>query len=249
MARPRDNATPPATATPPAVVALHLFGVARLPTALRLMASTRTSVRRLPGCTFAKLLGTGTGDSFTLRDADRRHWAALTCWETDAALEAGEAAPPLRAWRAAAYEQARILMRPLRSRGRWSGREPFGAPDRAAAATGAGPVAALTRARIRPAQWRTFWSAVPAVAADAHRGGMLLGLGIGEAPVLLQGTYSIWADAPTLDEFTYRRRPHATAIRRTTETGWYAEELFARFAVTDVSGRYRDRPVVLPPPR
>lgn len=226
---------------PPAVVALHVFGVAHLPTALRLMASTRASVRRLPGCTFAKLLGTGTGDTFTLRDADRRHWAALTCWRTSAALAAGEGAPPMRAWQAAAYEQARILMRPLRSRGRWAGREPFGTPDRAAGASYAGPVAALTRARIRPTQWRTFWAAVPAVAADAHRGGMLLGLGIGEAPVLLQGTYSIWTGIEALDDFTYRRPPHAAAIRRTAATGWYAEELFARFAVTAASGRYRGR--------
>lgn len=238
---------PAAAAATPALVAMHVFGVARLPSALRLMATTRRAVRRAPGCTFAKLLGTGTGDTFTLRDADRRHWAMLTCWTTTAALEAYESSRPFLAWQDSAYEQARILMRPWRSRGRWAGLTPFGEPAHPVRDALPGPVAALTRARIRWGRWRTFWAAVPAVAADAHRGGMLLGLGIGEAPPLLQGTFSLWVDAAALEEFTYRRAPHADAIRRTAETRWYAEELFARFAVIDTSGRYRDAPLALPP--
>ena len=37
-------------------------------------------------------------------------------------------------------------------------------------------------------------------------------------------------------------------MARTREVGWYAEELFARFAVVGVEGAYAGRPVALPAP-
>ena len=41
--------------------------------------------------------------------------------------------------------------------------------------------------------WRTFWASVPPV-ADAldDSPGLMLRVGIGEAPVGLQGTFSVW---------------------------------------------------------
>ena len=52
-----------------------------------------------------------------------------------------------------------------RRRGRWAGRDPFGDP---APRRVEGPVAALTRARIRTTKARTFWRSVPPVSADLH---------------------------------------------------------------------------------
>jgi hypothetical protein len=71
-------------------------------------------------------------------------------------------------------------------------------------------------------------------------------IGIGEAPVGLQGTFSIWRDARALSDFAYRAPEHASVIRRTRELGWYAEELFARFAVLDARGTYRGADLGLP---
>ena len=66
--------------------------------------------------------------------------------------------------------------------------------------------------------------------------GVLFRMGIGEAPVGLQGTFSVWRDSSALRDFAYREPAHAAVIERTTRTGWYAEDLFARFAVLDVTG-------------
>jgi len=63
-------------------------------------------------------------------------------------------------------------------------------------------------------------------------------VGIGEAPVGLQGTFSVWRDAAALKTFAYDGDTHAAVIARTRETGWYAEELFARFAVERLDGRF-----------
>jgi hypothetical protein len=103
-----------------------------------------------------------------------------------------------------------------------------------------GPVAAITRARIRPRKAATFWRAVPPVSLDLHQvGGLQLAFGIGEAPIGLQGTFSLWDDAGALNAFAHQRSPHLEAIRRTEQEGWYVEELFARFEVRGVEGSYR----------
>ena len=100
-----------------------------------------------------------------------------------------------------------------------------------------GPVAAVTRARLSLRKAATFWRAVPPVSADLHAGGgVRLAVGIGEAPVGLQGTLSLWESATALREFAHRRPAHVEAIRRTAEEGWYSEELFARFAVESCTG-------------
>ena len=71
--------------------------------------------------------------------------------------------------------------------------------------------------------------------------GMRLAVGIGEAPVGLQGTFSLWESASALTDFAHRGPAHREAIRRTAEIGWYAEELFARFAVVSIEGTYDGR--------
>lgn len=227
----------PGAAPPPAVVALHVWGTTSVPRSLLRMGMDRGPVRSLAGCSFAKLLGTGSGHTFTMRDADPHHWALLTCWTDEDGPVRLERSVPGAAWSAIASEQARFLLRPLSSRGRWSSRRPFGDPS---PTRWDGPVASLTRARIKPAQWLRFWRSVPSVAYDAnHGGGLLLGLGIGEAPLGLQGTFTVWRDRKVLGDFAYHRSPHALAVQRTAELGWYAEELFSRFALLEASGHYR----------
>ena len=72
--------------------------------------------------------------------------------------------------------------------------------------------------------WRVPVTAVPAA------------FGIGEAPLGWQGTVSIWRRPADLVRFAYRHPEHQRAIERTPATGWYAEELFARFAVVGIAG-------------
>jgi hypothetical protein len=225
----------------PALVTLHLWGVPRraVPAAVARMGLDRVPLRRTPGLRFAKLLGTGDGRTFTVRDSDPRHWGLLATWDGPDDAAAFARSRTARAWARLAEETLVTTLRPLASRGRWAGRTPFGdpVPQRAA-----GPVASLTRARIRPLKALTFWRAVPPVSTDLHRvDGLRLAVGIGEAPVGLQGTFSLWESAAALQEFAHRRTPHQVAVRRTAEEDWYAEELFARFAVLDVAGTFRGR--------
>lgn len=220
----------------PALVTLHVWGVPRTaaPAAFLAMGRDRRPVRRTPGLRFAKLLGTGDGRTFTVRDADPRHWGLLATWADAEAAAAFEGSSVVRRWDARAEERLRVALRPLTSTGRWAGRQPFGTP---VPQRHDGPVAALTRARLRPRLARQFWRAVPPVSTVLHASpGLLLALGIGEAPVGLQGTFSLWESAAALRDFAHGSPEHRAVIARTHEVGWYAEELFARFAVVSAVG-------------
>lgn len=206
-----------------------------VPRALWRMAVDRRAVSNLPGAQFGKLLGTGDGRTFTVRDADPLHWAVLVSWDSPADAERYEDSRPVSAWRGFATERLQVRLAPLSSRGRWSGREPFG-PARSGEDDG-GPVASITRARLRPTKAASFWRAVPPVAADLHRvPGLRCAIGVGEAPLGFQGTFSLWDSTSAMKEFAHRRSAHRAVMAATPREDWYAEEMFARFRVLEVRG-------------
>jgi hypothetical protein len=208
-------------------ISLHVWRVPRrrLGAAFLRMARDPRAVRSRPGVRFAKFLGTGTGDSFGPGDADLSRFAAVV-------VSDGEVALP--EWDRIADASARIDLAPLHSRGTWSGRRPF---EPAVKDKPDGMVLAMTRARLRPVKALTFWRAVPPVVAELHAApGLLARFGIGEAPVGWQGTVTVWRGATDLVGFAYRQPEHRAVIARTPADNWYAEELFARFAVRDIAG-------------
>ena len=207
---------------PPRAVPGALWRVARLPRALR----------RAGDVGFVKLLGTGRGSGFGITAGDPCRWAALTVWTG--------APRPLVAFDRIAAAHCRLTLRPIAARGRWAGREPFTPTTRPASDDG--PVLVLTRARLRPTRAVPFWRAIgPVAAALPHADGLLTAFGIGEAPIGFQGTVSVWAGGADVNAFAYRTAEHAAVVRATPERRWYAEELFARLAVLDVTG---DREVI-----
>ncbi|MEN9922798.1 MAG: hypothetical protein RIS09_312, partial [Actinomycetota bacterium] len=93
-------------------------------------------------------------------------------------------------------------------------------------------VLVITRARIKLRWWRYFYSQVPAVIHDLNaQEGLLERFGIGEAPLGLQGTISIWKNSQAINNFAYNTVSHKEVIQKTENLDWYAEELFARFSI------------------
>lgn len=228
---------------PPAVVTLHLWGIpwSVVPQALLRVVTQPPRIRHYPGVTFAKLLGTARSDTFAPKDTDLQHWGLLVCWDSRQSAAAFERSRHVYAWDQQSDERLRLGLRPVASRGSWSGRTPFGEPSTEMDAS----AVAITRARLRFSRMRMFREAVPPV-VDALRqaSGLAMAVGVGELPVGLQGTLSAWHRAEDLKSFAYAGA-HRDVIARTPQVGWYAEELFARFAVLECEGSYLGRELQL----
>ena len=215
---------------------LHLWRVrpSRVPAAVLRMGLDRLLLRDAEGLLFHKLVGTGDGRTFGPADADVRTWGLVAVWRDARAARDFEGHATPRGWRRIAEEEWRGDLRCLRTKGEWGGQHPFTVDP--AVAKWTGPIAAITRARLRPAQMMRFWRSVPPVVADLDHDGPSLRVGIGEAPVGLQGTFTVWPDLAALTAFAYQRPAHRQAISDTHRLDWYAEEMFARFALVAQRG-------------
>ena len=203
-----------------------------LPVAILFMAIHKFALKRLPGVSFIKLLGTGKGESFTPKDADPYRWGALVTIQKDN-LDNLDKSKVIRGWQRIAKKEYRAILKPISVHGLWSGKQPFEVEK----FDWNGKIAAITRARI---VWRKnliFWRAVPPVTISLHQSpGLINAIGIGEAPIGLQGTFSLWESAAQLRDFAYKGQAHTQAIKATEENKWYSEELFSRFAVVQERG-------------
>ena len=201
-----------------------------IPFALLAMAVDRFTLSRSKNVGFYKSLGTGKGETFTPADANSLRWG-LVAQVHD--LESFDQSLVVKRWRTRSVEEFRAILEPISSHGKWAGKEPFVASS----TNWDGPVVAITRARIKWHQNFRFWSSVPPVTMSLKSApGLISAIGIGEAPIGLQGTFSLWESAAAIREFAYKGAAHQKAIADTATYNWYSEELFARFAVKDVRG-------------
>jgi hypothetical protein len=218
------------------VTVAYFFTIGRkgIPFAFLSMAIDRMRSRKFTGISFSKLLGTGTGNTFTPSDADLTRWGMVVVIDKSRVADFDSSAIVTN-WRKRSTSEFRAILSPLSSHGLWAKTNPFdftaplSSPD--------AQIAAITRARIKWHQNFRFWGAVPPVVTDLHNSpGLITAIGIGEAPTGLQGTFSLWKSAAALRDFAYKGQAHQVAIKQTETIGWYSEELFARFEVLELRG-------------
>ena len=216
---------------------VYFFTIPRksIPFAFASMAIDRLRTRLFTGISFSKLLGTGTGKTFTPSDADLTRWGMVVVMDKNR-IDAFDQSSIVANWRKRSLSEFRAVLAPLSSHGLWAKKNPFdftsplSHPD--------AQIAAITRARIKWNKNFTFWGAVPPVVTDLHNSpGLIAAIGIGEAPIGLQGTFSLWQSASALRDFAYKGKAHQVAIAQTESIGWYSEELFARFEVLELRGQ------------
>jgi hypothetical protein len=218
------------------ITVAYFFSIPRksIPFAFWSMAIDRIRSRKFTGISFSKLLGTGTGKTFTPSDADLLQWGMVVVIDKER-LAAFDESTIIKSWRKRSTSEFRALLSPLSSHGLWSKAEPF-LPTQALSNPDA-QIAAITRARIKWNHNFRFWRAVPPVVTDLNSSpGLIAAIGIGEAPIGLQGTFSLWESSKAIRDFAYKGQAHKVAIEQTASIGWYSEELFARFEVLEMRG-------------
>jgi len=201
-----------------------------IPFALFAMAIHRIPLMLDEGCTFWKLMGSGKNGKFTLKP-DWQMWVTLAEWKTREDFNRFHQNSFISSWwRNFSTEQWTILCEPLASHGKWSGKEPFTSKPTGKDSITSEPIVVLTRATIRPAKIKSFWSNVGLVSAIMDKSqGYITSFSMGEAPFYLQATLSVWESMDDVINFAYKSPEHAEVIRKTRSENWYSEELFARF--------------------
>ena len=202
--------------------------------AFAMMGLARGPLSRIPGIGFWKLCGSGTGEGFTPLP-NTSVYAILATWpDAQAAQNGVQSAQIFRRYHARSSEAWTVFMTADTARGAWSGQAPFVATPQGQN----GPLAALTRATLRPGTLARFWRRVPniskVIGTDPN---VVFKMGIGEIPWLHQVTFSIWPDAAAMANFA-RTGPHADAIDAVRREGWFNEELYARFTLLSDIGTW-----------
>ena len=208
----------------------RLFGWVRFPTA-------HGALRGTPGLRFLKVLGAGRGGGFGV--APSASIQGLFCLFDDAASADAFIARNggFEPWRRRAREVFTVRLRAYSVRGTWSGV----APEIGARAPVSGPIAALTRASIRPTRARRFWAMEPPAETELEAAdGCLVAAGVGEAPLLRQATFSIWDSVASMDAYA-RTGAHLAAIRASAQGAFFSESMFVRFVPEDARGSWRGR--------
>lgn len=203
---------------------------------MRLVLGDRP-LRGTPGLVFTRVLGSGQDGGFVLRPGLDHHGLFLLFDGEPAADRFLEASPVLAQYRAHARECCVLKLRATSARGSWAGRTiapTMTAPDH-------GPVAALTRGSVRASRLWPFWRHSPATQASvAGAPGCELAMGLGEAPLLRQATFSLWRDQAAMDAYA-RSGAHLQAIRASMQGGHLKESMFVRFVPLWIAGSWKGR--------
>ncbi len=229
------TAAPPVQAGEVVVVVLVDFAPQALWWGWSRLVLQRWPLRRVPGLRFAKVLGSGHDGGFGLRPSRTRQGLFLAFDGEVLARDFIAQSPVMAGYRAHARELCVALLQACSSKGSWSGTR----LNVSAEAPTEGPIAALTRASIRPSRARRFWRIQPGTErALAQSSGCLLAVGLGEAPVLRQATFSLWENAAAMDAYA-RSGAHGDAIRAAYSGGFFSETMFVRFRPLSLQGSWQ----------
>ena len=172
---------------------------------MRLVAGA-TPYKNVPGLTMAKVMGSGHGGGFSLRPSATHQGLICTFTQLDLALEFLQS-PAVQAYRSRARECWAGVLSVQSARGHWD-KQAWQASSAQAMGVHAqtpGPVAVLTRASIMPTKAMAFWRYAPAAQADLNQApGCLLAMGLGEAPLVRQCTFSVWQDTAAMLQYAHQ---------------------------------------------
>ncbi len=198
----------------------------------------RFALKREAGITFVKVLGSGENAGFGLRPSPS-HQGLFCAFVDDTAAENFIAhSRVVSAYREHAREFFCVKLKAFSSRGTWASESPL---TIVATSPNDSRIAALTRASIRPSIAAKFWRrAPPAELSLQNASGCLLAVGLGEAPLLRQATFTIWESVAAMDAYA-RTGAHLEAIRAAHAGDFFSESMFTRFIPYDARGVWKSQ--------
>jgi spheroidene monooxygenase len=195
------------------------------------------------GLLFSKVMGSGHGGGFGLRPSGS-HQGLVCLFEDEAAATQFCRGSQVQAIIDHAREHWLGMLAVTSARGQWDQQAWEVTPQRCLSVAeeaplelGADePVAVLTRGSIRPAKAVAFWRYAPGAQAELDADPAChLAMGLGEAPLLRQCTFSLWRNTASMLGYAHGGA-HKLAINAAYKNDYFSESMFVRMRVLAMSG-------------
>jgi len=227
---------------------------------LKLIQGTNSLYKSLPGLLFAKVMGSGEGGGFGLRPS-ATHQGLIFVFDGFKNARNCLNSPELCAYREKSREFWQGMMLVNSCRGAWNNKgwqsggflgegsdqenkqsmiiqEPQLSESMVQHLE---PVASLTRGSISASKAVAFWRYTPATQKDLeHSAGCALAVGLGEAPVLRQCTFSVWDSTKSMTDYAHQGA-HLKAIAAAQKYKFFTESMFVRMQVLQMTGQWKGR--------
>jgi len=209
---------------------------------LKLIQGTNYFYKTLPGLLFAKVMGSGEGGGFGLRPSGTHRGLIFLFDSLKSACDYLNS-PDAQLYRDKSREWWQGLLVVNSCRGTWNsqGWQSQGFLDELEVQNYQGPVASLTRGSIRASKAPAFWRYTPAAQEDLHQAlGCELAVGLGEAPVVRQCTFSVWDNTASMMNYS-RQGAHMKAIAAANKHQFFTESMFVRMQILQMVGEWKGR--------
>ena len=213
---------------------LKIEGISNKWWAFKEMQLGLTSLRKVAGLQFFKLLGSGAKKGFSAFP-NFGTYVLLCVWNSEEYANSFlEKSDYFEAYQTKSSEQFTIFLRSAEVHGLWQGQQPFKSSVQLSLSQ---PVLVLTRATIRFTKLWSFWTRVGKVSEslDDYEG-LAFSIGVGEWPLIQQATLSLWKTQAEMLDYAYKNPKHREVVQLTRKLNWYKEDMFARFVPFKVKG-------------
>jgi len=201
-----------------------------------------SALKDTPGLLFTKVMGSGHGGGFVLRPS-ASHQGLICMFQNAAQAEQFMHGAIVKSYADRAKSIYVAALAVTSSRGLWDGRA-WGVTSAQSLGqyqdvdTSEHGMVALTRASIRPAKAVAFWRYAPAAQEDLQKAlGCQLAMGLGEAPLVRQCTFSLWKNTEAMMNYAHTGA-HQQAIQAAHKNDFFAESMFVRMRVLKSIGQW-----------
>ncbi len=195
--------------------------------AFKQMRLALAPLQKVDGLIFSKVLGTGSGNGFSIFP-DLGTYVLLLVWENETKAESFFKSHPLyKNYQDKSSQQQRVYMHAIDGHGLWDAQNPFYYHKIEESQQA---MVVITRARIYFRKLASFWKYVPKVSKSMEGApGLKYAKGIGELPLIQQATFSLWECQKDMMNYAYTMKKHQEVVKQTRRKKWYKEEMFIRF--------------------
>ena len=179
--------------------------------ALARMGKPPISKKKNSGLSFFKPLGTGSGNGFSIKP-DFSTFGFLAVFNSEEVAKEFLESESVKQYSNSSTSFSHVLMHTIKSHGEWSKQNPFEASNNFDKTK---PIAVIKRATIKIKLAYQFWKNVPSVSKsmDNYKD-LIFAKGIGEFPLLMQATFSLWASSEAMMNYAYQNPKHSEMVKK-----------------------------------